>query len=58
VVMLKPELFRVAIDTTEAPVSSPLFMSGRPETVTAWTHPRCTWHPGAETPAEVVTEAE
>ena len=24
VVMLKPELFRIAIDTTEAPVSTPL----------------------------------
>jgi DNA-binding GntR family transcriptional regulator len=58
VVMLKPELFRVAIDTTEAPVGSPLLMSGRPKTVTAWTRARCTWDPGAETPAEVVTEAE
>ncbi len=35
VVMLRPELFRVAIDTTEAPVRTPLLTSGRPETVTA-----------------------
>jgi DNA-binding GntR family transcriptional regulator len=58
VVILKPELFRVAIDTTEAPVGTLLLMSGRPETVTAWTRTRCTWDPGGETPAEVVTEAE
>ncbi len=34
VVMLKPELFRIAIDTTEAPPSAPLRVCVRPETVT------------------------
>jgi DNA-binding GntR family transcriptional regulator len=46
VVMLKPELFRVTVDTTEEPVATPL--SGRRvETVTIWTRVRLTWEPGS-----------
>ena len=35
VVMLKPELFRVAIDTIEAPISEPLLVEAAAEAVTS-----------------------
>jgi GntR family transcriptional regulator len=44
VLMLRPELFRVAIDTTEAPTQ---------KLVTAWTRTGRCWHPSANMPAEV-----
>ena len=49
VVMLKPELFRVAIDTTEAPAGTrlPSFVSGS-GSAPAWTRARRTWDPGTE----------
>ena len=40
VVMLKPELFRVAIDTTEVQVSAPALSRKRVERVAAWTRVR------------------
>ncbi len=56
VVMLKPELFRVAIDTAEASSQTPLMRrharNGRYLDTCA-----LTWDPGAEMPAEVVTGA-
>jgi DNA-binding GntR family transcriptional regulator len=58
VVMMKPELFRIAIDTSETPASTSLLPLTAPETVTVWTRARCTWDAGKEMPAEVVTEAK
>jgi len=47
VVMLRPELFRVAIDTAEPATWQRL--------VTAWTRTGSSWHPSAKMPAEVMT---
>ncbi|HTX27397.1 MAG TPA: UTRA domain-containing protein [Streptosporangiaceae bacterium] len=49
VVMLKPELFRVTMDTAEASVTAPL-PGRRVETVTIWTRVHRTWEPGSRCP--------